>query len=115
MWSSLSHHDSRYWQPWNEPNLPTYLTPQWTGSRAHTRPASPAWYRRMLNAAYARVKVVHPDNLVIAAGTAPYGDPPVVRNRMTPVSFMRELLCLRGAALRRTRCADHRQNATARV
>jgi hypothetical protein len=60
----------------------------------------------MLNAAYARIKAVHADNSVIAAGTAPYGDPPVVRNRMTPVSFMRELLCLRGVALRRVRCPD---------
>jgi hypothetical protein len=96
----------RYWQPWNEPNLPTYLTPQWTGSRASPRRASPDWYRRMLNAAYARIKAVHADNGVIAAGTAPYGDPPAVRRRMTPVSFMRKLLCLRGVALRRVRCPD---------
>jgi hypothetical protein len=94
----------RYWQPWNEPNLPTYLTPQWTGSRANPRPVSPAWYGRMLNASYARIKAVHADNSVIAAGTAPYGDPPFVRNRMTPVSFLRRLLCLRGAALKRVRC-----------
>jgi hypothetical protein len=96
----------RYWQPWNEPNLPTFLTPQWTGSRLHTRPASPGWYRRMLNAAYERVKAVHADNRVIAAGTAPYGDPQPAANRMTPVRFMRELLCLRGDSLKRTHCAD---------
>ena len=65
----------RYWQPWNEPNLPTFISPQWTGRRLRARPASPAWYRRMLNGAYARVKAVHADNHVVAAGTAPYGDP----------------------------------------
>jgi hypothetical protein len=94
----------RYWQPWNEPNLPTYLNPQWTGPRQRPQRASPSWYRGMLNAAYARVKQVHGDNVVIAAGTAPYGDPPIVRNRMTPVSFMRALLCLRGPALKRVPC-----------
>ena len=60
----------------------------------------------MLNGAYARVKAVHADNRVVAAGTAPYGDPPQVVNRMTPVRFMRELLCLRGRSLKRTRCSD---------
>ena len=65
----------RYWQPWNEPNLPTYLTPQWTGDPARTRPASPAWYRRLLNAAYIRLKRVDPGNRVIAAGTAPVRRP----------------------------------------
>jgi hypothetical protein len=74
----------------------------------------------MLNAAYARIKAVHLDNSVIAAGTAPYGDPPFVRNRMTPVSFLRKLLCLRGVALKRVRCShparfdaiDHHPYAT---
>ena len=69
-------------------------------------PASPGWYRRLLNAAYARLKRVDPGNRVIAAGTAPYGDPAAVGNRMTPVLFLRELLCLQGPALRRTRCGS---------
>jgi hypothetical protein len=35
--------------------------------------------------------------------TAPYGDPPGV-DRMSPVLFLRELLCLRGARLVPVRC-----------
>src|SRR5207302_10899244 len=34
---------------------------------------------------------------------APYGDPPGV-DRMRPVAFLRELLCLHGARLRTERC-----------
>ena len=94
----------RFFQPWNEPNLNTYLSPQWTGTAKNRKPASPGWYRRMLTAAAARIKAVQRDNYVVAAGTAPYGDPPAANNRMTPVRFTRELLCLRGAKLRRFNC-----------
>jgi hypothetical protein len=51
----------------------------------------------MLNGAYARVKSVHADNLVVAAGTAPYGDPASTNNRMTPVRFLRTLLAKRAS------------------
>jgi hypothetical protein len=78
----------RYFQPWNEPNLPRYLAPQWR----RFSPQSPGWYRRLLNAAYPRIKAVHAGNVVVAAGTAPYGDPPTTNNRMTPTRFLRELL-----------------------
>ena len=40
----------RYWQIWNEPNLDAYLVPQY----ANGRPASPDWYRSMVNAAVVR-------------------------------------------------------------
>lgn len=88
----------RRWQVWNEPNVPEHLTPQFSRGRAF----SPAWYRRMLNAAYASIKEVSQANVVSTAGTAPYGDPQ--GTRMPPVSFWRAVLCLRGAALRPARC-----------
>jgi hypothetical protein len=80
----------RYYQAWNEPNLYSYLAPQWDRGRA----ASPAHYRRMLNAFYAAVNAVSADNRVLTAGTAPYG----TRrggNLMRPLRFWRALLCLR--------------------
>ena len=83
----------RYWQPWNEPNLAIYLSPQWTSAPAGWTPASPVIYRQLLNAFYGAVKRVSPENFVVTAGTAPYGDPPGGQ-RMPPVAFDRALFCL---------------------
>jgi hypothetical protein len=94
-----------YFQAWNEPNLRTALTPQWALSRGRWVPASPSYYRRMLNAVYANVKAAQPHASVLAAGLAPYGDPPGV-DRMSPVTFLREMLCLSGNRLRRERCPN---------
>ena len=90
-------------QVWNEPNLSLYLSPQWSGGRA----VAPVLYRRMLNAVYRGVKAVDPHALVVAAGTAPFGDPPGGQ-RLPPVDFWRDLLCLTqaGAGLQAARCPD---------
>lgn len=87
----------RYWQPWNEPNLSKYLSPQWTPSGSGWAPASPVIYRELLNAFYRAVKQVSPADFVVTAGTAPYGDPPGGQ-RMPPVAFDRTLFCLRSNA-----------------
>ena len=87
----------RYWQPWNEPNLAIYLSPQWTRVGRGWAPASPTIYRQLLNAFYRAVKRVSPSNFVVTAGTAPYGDPPGGQ-RMPPVEFDRDLFCLRDDA-----------------
>jgi hypothetical protein len=96
----------RYWQPWNEPNLSLYLSPQWTRSGAGWAPASPGIYRSLLNAFYRAVKHVSSSNFVVTAGTAPYGDPPGGQ-RMPPVAFDRTLFCLRdNARLSPVSCPD---------
>ena len=88
----------RYFQAWNEPNLPNYLMPQWQqvhGSR--WEPISPTIYRGLLNAFYAGVKAVQPTSTVLSAGTGPYGDPPPAERRegrMRPVTFLKSLFCL---------------------
>lgn len=80
-----------YFEVWNEPNLSTYLNPQWEGKQ----PASAIRYRRLLNAFYAGVKLTHPAAQVVAGATAPYGDPGHPRKgRMRPLRFLREVLCL---------------------
>lgn len=85
----------RYWQAWNEPNLDTYLTPQWIRTPRGFAPASPAVYRTLLNAFYAAVKAVARSNVVTTAGIAPYGNPPGVNfpggYRMQPLTFDRSL------------------------
>jgi hypothetical protein len=95
----------RYWQAWAEPNLTVHLAPQWTGTGRRRQPASPAIYRGLLNAFYAGVKRAHADNVVVTAGTAPFGDSPGGK-RMPPATFVRELLCLHGRRLRAARCPN---------
>jgi hypothetical protein len=82
-----------YWQGWNEPNLTTYLTPQWNQTPKGFVAASPDLYRPMANAFYAAVKAVSSTNIVVNAATAPYGDPPGGLG-MRPLYFWRHLLCL---------------------
>jgi len=59
----------------------------------------------MLNAAYAGIKSVARSNLVVSAGTAPYGDPSPGGRRVMPVRFWRSLLCVEGRRLRAVRCS----------
>jgi hypothetical protein len=85
----------RYWQGWNEPNLDTYLTPQWRRTKRGLKAASPSLYRSLLNAFYPAVKRVSARDVVLTAGMAPYGNPPGVSFpgglRIPPLSFDRTL------------------------
>jgi hypothetical protein len=85
----------RLLEAWNEPNLARYLEPQWVAEGGRWRAFSPLLYRQLLNAFYAAVKAVEPSDTVIATGVAPNGEPAGV-GRMTPVRFLREMLCLEG-------------------
>ncbi|MBI5103922.1 MAG: hypothetical protein HZB46_02835 [Solirubrobacterales bacterium] len=89
----------RFWQLWNEPNLPNFISPQWrqTGPRKFA-PESPGIFKALLNAGYDGVKGVQPDATVIMAGTAPYGEPWPGGTRMPAARFVRELLCVDGRA-----------------
>lgn len=85
----------RYWQVWNEPNLATYLTPQYVKKRGRWAMASPGIFRALVNAGYAAVHSVHKDNFLITAGTAPYGDLAPGGRRIAPVNFLRAVLAKR--------------------
>jgi hypothetical protein len=93
----------RFWQPWNEPNLATYVTPQWVRSGRRWKLTSPAIYRSLLNGVYRAVKGVARTNYVVSAGTAPFGDPHPGDPRVRPVLFTQALLCLGSV---RDGCAD---------
>jgi hypothetical protein len=83
----------RYWQLWAEPNLGINLSPQFEGNI----PVGFQYYRPMLDAFYANLKAVSPQNVVITGGTAPYGGLTPARGltfqRMQPLTFWRGLLC----------------------
>lgn len=97
----------RYWQAWNEPNLPGYLQPQWLAYNGHWRAYSPIHYRRLLNAFAQSVKAVRKDNLVVTAGTAPNGSPQDGEGRMAPARFLRAFFCLgKPPRLKPFRCTD---------
>lgn len=81
----------RYFEPWNEPNLESFLAPQWEGKT----PTGVNLYRGLLDSFASSVKAIHGDNRVIGPATAPFGDPPGGR-RTRPVRFLRDLLCLKG-------------------
>ena len=84
----------RDFQAWNEPNLNTYLAPQWERAGSGYRAYAPDHYRTMLNAFSSAVKRVRNDNFVITAGTAPYGNP-AGEWRRRPLAFWRDALCVR--------------------
>ncbi len=98
-----------YLEAWNEPNLAIDLAPQWVRRGRRWRAVSPGLYRSLLNAFYAGVKSAAPADVVVSGGTAAFGDLSpnehgVGDQRMPPVWFVRDLLCLRGARLTPARC-----------
>ncbi len=91
----------KYFEAWNEPNLSTYITPQWQGKTN----VSSDIYVPLLNAFYGNVKAINPQAKVVVGGTAPYGDPPGGPNRTQPLRFMQEILCLNTRS-RKSACAS---------
>lgn len=79
----------RYWQGLNEPNLGLFFQPLFV----QNRPASPALYRKLINAFYFAVKSGNQSNLVVAAGLGPIARP---HWAIGPMRFTRELLCMAG-------------------
>lgn len=88
------------WEPWNEPNLSLEISPQWVKRGGRWRAESPRIYRRLHNAFYSGMKSVDRDMTIIAGATAPYGDPGH-RDRMRPLRFWKELLCVRSSKTRK--------------
>jgi hypothetical protein len=94
----------KYWQGWNEPNISLYLTPQWTKVHGRFHDTSADIFRGLLNNFYKGVKAVDKTNVVVTAGTSPFGDPPGGL-RVPPAQFWRDVFCLSGrTALKKVRC-----------
>jgi hypothetical protein len=76
---------------WNEPNVPTFMQPQWRGGV----PVAADQYRELVQAAYPAMKAVNPGAKVLIGVTAPggfargSGSSPVA-----PIPFLRRLACV---------------------
>jgi len=80
------------YQVWNEPNLSQDLSP-----------VNAAAYRGMVNAVAASVHAVSRSNLVVAGGLDPFGNKGKGWYSVSPLTYMRSLLCLsKGAHPHRT-------------
>ena len=83
----------RLYEPWNEPNLPYFLSPQWSKGKTGGRPIGAEIYRRLLNAFHTAAHSVSNQNVVVGPATGPYGGRSQGRTR--PAAFLRQLLCLK--------------------
>jgi len=90
----------RYWQAWNEPNLQFFLMPQYIRGL----PASGAVYRGLLNAFAVAVHGVHADNVVITGGLVPFRNPDTPSATVSPLRFMRDVLCMSAGATPHPTC-----------
>ncbi len=78
--------DAAAFTVWNEPNLATFLRPQWVGGR----PDSPVVYRAMVRAAVPRIRAAAPDALVLIGATSSLGAATGEGDdRMAPLTFLR--------------------------
>ncbi len=73
----------------NEPNQGTFLNPQRVGGQ----PYSPYWYRKLVQAAYPRIKANDRGSRVIIGEMAPIGGTSPGAGSVAPLIFLRELGC----------------------
>lgn len=93
------------WSIWNEPNLGSWLSPQYERRNGRLVPAAPALYRGLVRAAIKGLRESgHANDDILFGETAPLGrktGAPSVRP-MAPGAFLRGVLCLdaKGRSLR---------------
>ncbi|HTU77644.1 MAG TPA: hypothetical protein VMF09_02670 [Solirubrobacteraceae bacterium] len=95
---------------WNEPNQLGWLLPQFNSDGT---PASPRIYRGLFEAGYAGLQaagIAHPK--VLIGETAPFGYSTVdaraegVRHNVSPLAFLRPMLCLNGDYRKAATCGE---------
>jgi hypothetical protein len=103
----------KLWSIWNEPNLRSWLTPQYTGRTLQ----SAALYRALATSAIAGLRGTgHRGDTILLGETAPIGNPPGPRANANPQPFIRALFCLKSDGRRMTgaeaavqRCNGYKQ------
>ena len=85
----------RMFIPWNEPNHPAFLLPQWQRLANGTqRPIAADIYRSMYLAAYSAIKAVSPANKVLIGNLAATTSDALGSGGIAPLRFLRELTCV---------------------
>ncbi len=67
-YSGQGHTRVRIYEPWDQPNNPLKLMPQWDAGG--TNPASPAIYAGLLSRASSEIKAVTPDAIIVGSSAA---------------------------------------------
>jgi Cellulase (glycosyl hydrolase family 5) len=80
----------RMFVPWNEPNHPAFLLPQWK----RARPIAADVYRGMYLAAHDAIKAVQPDAQVLIGNLAATTRDAIGHGGIAPLRFLRELTCV---------------------
>lgn len=68
-----AHARVQIFEPWNEPNIPLFVMPQWEGPPEAPTPASPRIYAAMLDRAYDEIHAAQPDAVVVGPCGGPTG------------------------------------------
>jgi hypothetical protein len=103
----------KMWSIWNEPNLRSWLTPQYSGTTLQ----SAALYRSLATSAIAALRGTgHRADQILLGETAPIGNAPGPRANANPEPFLRDLFCLKangrrltGAAAQAQRCGGFKK------
>jgi hypothetical protein len=81
--------------PWNEPNHPAFLLPQWRNTAGGAaRPVAADRYRAMYLAAYDAIKAVAPADKVLLGNLASTTSDAVGHGGIPPLRFLREMACV---------------------
>jgi Cellulase (glycosyl hydrolase family 5) len=94
----------RIYQVWNEPNLSQDLSP-----------VNAATYRSMVNAVATSVHAVSRANLVVAGGLDPFGNKGKTWRSVSPLAYMRSMLCVSMGNPKAKRKALRRPHATCKA
>jgi hypothetical protein len=98
------------WSVWNEPNLASWLNPQYSG---HT-PYSPRLYRDLFYAAHDGLAASgHADDQLRLGELLPFARGSTGKTKVRPITFLREVACVdkryrpyRGRSARKRGCSD---------
>ena len=89
----------KLWSIWNEPNLRSWLSPQYSGTTLQ----SAAIYRSLATSAIAGLRGTgHRSDTILLGETAPIGQKPSSRANANPEPFIRAVLCLKANGAKMT-------------